>query len=84
MCLHGCGLTQVKLRFDAWTCVYLCPTFGWIVSKLLTDCVQFCRDRMGECGPTQVKLEFNVWSPGWHLAFAERAAAEMPTQEEVD
>ena len=36
---------------------------------------------------TQVKLGFNVWSPvGWHLAFADRAAAaaEMPTQEEVE
>ena len=35
---------------------------------------------------TQVKLGFNVWSPaGWHLAFADRAAAaEMPKQEEVE
>ena len=39
---------------------------------------------MGECGLTQVKLGFNAWSPSWHLAFADRAAAEMPTREEVN
>ena len=39
---------------------------------------------MGECGLTQVKLGFNAWSPSWHLAFADRAAVEMPTREEVN
>ena len=39
---------------------------------------------MGECGLTQVKLGFNAWSPSWHLVFADRAAAEMPTREEVN
>ena len=55
----------------------MCPNLCPIVSKLLTD-------RMGECGLTQVKLGFNAWSPSWHLVFADRAAAEMPTREEVN
>ena len=82
LALHVSGLTQVKLGLMSGhqvgpdnLNVHSSPMkYFWLVKQ------DFIVSKV-----TQVKLGFNVWSPaGWHLAFADRAAAaEMPTQEEV-